>query len=115
QKTLLGNNLVALYLDNSVSPLEMLASSKNISEYIDKQEYRDTIRASLQESIAQVKQLEKDLNKQKKDTEAALADQKTQRDELAAKENEQALLLAQTQGQEAAYQSMVQQNKSQIS
>lgn len=115
QKTLLGNNLVALYLDNSVSPIEMLASSKNISDYIDKQEYRDTIRASLQDSIAQVKQLEKDLNQQKIETEEALADQKTQRDELAAKESEQALLLAQTQGQEAAYQTMVKQSNSQIS
>lgn len=114
QKKLLGNNLVALYLDNSVSPLEMLASSKNISDYIDKQEYRDTIRAGLQDSIAQVKKLEEDLNKQKKETEAALADQKAQRDELAAKESEQALLLAQTQGQEAAYQNMVSTSNSQI-
>ena len=114
QKKLLGNNLVALYLDNSVSPLEMLASSKNISEYIDKQEYRDTIRAGLQDSIAQVKKLEEDLNKQKKDTESALADQKAQRDELAAKESEQALLLAQTQGQEAAYQSLVSTSNAQV-
>jgi peptidoglycan DL-endopeptidase CwlO len=114
QKKLLGNNLVALYLDNSVSPLEMLASSKNISDYIDKQEYRDTIRAGLQDSIAQVKKLEEDLNKQKKETEAALKDQQAQRDELAAKESEQALLLAQTQGQEAAYQAMTAQSNDQI-
>lgn len=114
QKKLLGNNLVALYLDNSVSPLEMLASSKNISDYIDKQEYRDTIRAGLQDSIAQVKKLEEDLNKQKKETEAALKDQQAQRDELAAKEAEQALLLAQTQGQEAAYQAMTAQSNTQI-
>jgi len=114
QKKLLGNNLVALYLDNSVSPLEMLASSKNISDYIDKQEYRDTIRAGLQDSIAQVKKLEEDLNKQKKDAETALADQKTQHEELAAKESEQALLLAQTQGQEAAYQSLVSTSNAQI-
>jgi peptidoglycan hydrolase CwlO-like protein len=114
QKKLLGNNLVALYLDNSVSPLEMLASSKNISDYIDKQEYRDTIRAGLQDSIAQVKKLEEDLNKQKKETESALKDQQAQRDELAAKEAEQALLLAQTQGQEAAYQAMTAQSNEQI-
>ena len=114
QKILLGNSMVTLYLDNAVTPLEVLASSKNISEYIDKQEYRDTIRASLQDSIEKVKQLEKELNAQKKETEAALADQKTQRDELAAKENEQALLLAQTQGQEAAYQNMTRQSNDQI-
>lgn len=114
QKVLLGNNLVNLYLDNSVTPLEVLASSKNISDYIDKQEYRETIRSSLQDSIAQVKALEKELTEKKKATEEALADQKTQRDELAAKEQEQAILLAQTQGQEAAYQNMVSQSKSQI-
>lgn len=114
QKKLLGNNLVALYLDNSVSPLEMLASSKNISDYIDKQEYRDTIRAGLQDSIAEVKKLEEALNKQKKETEDALKDQQAQRDELAAKEAEQALLLAQTQGQEAAYQALTTQSNDQI-
>ncbi|HVI69303.1 MAG TPA: CHAP domain-containing protein [Magnetospirillaceae bacterium] len=114
QKVLLGNSLVNLYLDGSVTPLEVLASSKSVSDYIDKQEYRDTIRASLQDSIAQVKKLQADLNQQKKDTENALADQKTQRDELAAKEQEQAILLAQTQGQEAAYQNMVKQSNSQI-
>lgn len=114
QKVLLGNSLVALYLDNSVSPLEVLASSKSISDYIDKQEYRESVRAGLQDSIAKVKKLQADLTQQKKDTENALADQKTQRDALAAKEQEQAVLLAQTQGQEAAYQNMVKQSNSQI-
>lgn len=114
QKVLLGNNLVNLYLDNSVTPLEVLASSKNISDYIDKQEYRETVRSGLQDSIAQVKKLQAELSQQKKDTENALADQKTQRDELAAKEQEQAILLAQTQGQEAAYQNMVTQSNAQI-
>lgn len=114
QKTLLGNSLVSLYIDNSVTPLEMLASSKSISDYIDKQEYRETIRAGLQDSIAKVKQLEAELNAQRKATQDALADQKSQRDALAAKEQEQAILLAQTQGQEAAYQSLTTQSNSQI-
>lgn len=114
QKKLLGNSLVSLYVDNSVTPLELLASSKNISDYIDKQEYRDTVRASLQDSIAKVKKLQEDLNKQKKDTENALADQQVQRNDLANKEQEQAILLAQTQGQEAAYQNMVNQSNAQI-
>lgn len=115
QKTLLGNSLVSLYVDNSVTPLELLASSKNISDYIDKQEYRDTVRASLQDSIAKVKKLQEDLNKQKKETENVLADQQVQRNDLASKEQEQAVLLAQTQGQEAAYQNMVTQSNAQIS
>jgi surface antigen len=114
QKTLLGNNLVALYLDNSVSPLELLASSKSISDYIDKQEYRDTIREQLQDSIAQIKKLQAQLDADKKKTQEALADQQSQRDDLAAKEQAQAVLLAQTQGQEAAYQNQVTQANAQI-
>jgi surface antigen len=114
QKVLLGNSLVSLYLDNSITPLEVLASSKSISDYIDKQEYRDTVRAGLQDSIATVKKLKEDLDKDKKATQLALADQQAQRDELAKREAEQANLLAQTQGQEAAYQQLAQQKNSQI-
>lgn len=114
QKTLLGNSLVSLYLDNSVTPLEMLASSKSISDYIDKQEYRDTVRSQLQVSIAKVKQLQADLQKQKTDAQNALNDQQAQRNTLAQKESEQADLLAQTQGQEANYQQLTQQRNQQI-
>lgn len=106
QKDLLANNLVNLYVDNTVSPLEMLASSDNISEYIDKQEYREAIRSSLQDSIAEVKDLEQQLNDQKTETERALADQQAQKEQLTATEEEQSLLLAQTQGQEEAYQQL---------
>src|SRR5688572_1886447 len=114
QKSLLGNSLVALYMDNTVTPLEVLASSKSISEFIDKQEYRETVRQRLQESIEQVRKLQEELNAQKKATEAVLADQQAQRDELARKEAEQADLLAQTQGQEAAYQQLSSQRNAQI-
>lgn len=114
QKALLANNLVNLYVDNAVTPLEMLASSSNISEYIDKQEYRETIRSSLQDSIAEVKDLEAELSAQKTSTEQALADQQSQRDQITQNEAEQSLLLAQTQGQEEAYQTLVTQSNEQI-
>jgi len=88
EKELLGNSLVSLYLDNSVSPLELLASSKSISDYIDKQEYRDTVRQQLQDAIAQIKKLQAQLDADKKKTQEALADQQAQRDDLAAKEQQ---------------------------
>jgi peptidoglycan DL-endopeptidase CwlO len=105
QQEILGENLVAIYLDTSVTPIEILASSDSMSDFIDKQEYRDTIRSQLQDSIILVKKLKEDLNKHKKDVENVLADQNERRATLAAKQTEQANLLAQTQGQEAAYQS----------
>jgi surface antigen/competence protein ComGC len=114
QKEVLSSNLLSLYLDSSVSPIEALASSKSISDFIDKQEYRETIRQELQGAITQVKQLKTELEKQKKDTENILADQQVRRDTVAAKQTEASNLLAQTQGQEAAYQNIAAAKNSQI-
>jgi peptidoglycan DL-endopeptidase CwlO len=110
----LGDNLVTIYLDSSVTPIEILASSTSISDFIDKQEYRDTIRSQLQISIETVKKLKQDLDSQKKDVEHTLADQNQQRADLANKQQEQSNLLAQTQGQEAAYQQLATQKNAQI-
>ncbi|HKX73270.1 MAG TPA: CHAP domain-containing protein [Candidatus Saccharimonadales bacterium] len=114
QKEVLSDNLVSLYLDSTVTPLEAFASSSSISDFIDKQEYRETVRQELQNSIATVKELKENLDKQKKELENTIADQKVRNDALAAKQNEAANLLAQTQGQEAAYQQIASQKNSQI-
>jgi peptidoglycan DL-endopeptidase CwlO len=114
QQDVLGDNLVTIYLDSSVTPIEILASANSISDFIDKQEYRDTIRSQLQQSIDTVKQLKEDLGKQKKDLENIIADQNVRHQVLADKQSEQANLLAQTQGQEAAYQQLATQRNDRI-
>lgn len=114
QKKLLAGNLRAMYLEGQISPLEMVASSKSISDYIDKQEYRNKIRDQVQRNISDIRQLKEDLAKQKVDAERVLADQKGQKEVLAAKQSEQANLLAQTQGQEAAYQRLSREKNAEI-
>jgi len=102
----LGEIIADLYIDGKVSALEMLASSSNIGDYVDKQSYRESISDKLSSTINEIKALKKKLESDKKDVELVLSDQKTQRDALAAKENEQATLVAQTKGEEAAYQNL---------
>jgi peptidoglycan DL-endopeptidase CwlO len=114
QQKVLGENLVNIYLDSTVTPLEVLASANSIGDYIDKQEYRDTIRQQLQESIVLVKQLKEDLNKQRLAVEQTLADQKAQRTDLAAKQKQQNDLLARTRGQEAEYRQLAAENNARI-
>lgn len=114
QKELMGSSLRESYLESSVSPLEMLASSNSISDFIDKQEYRNNIQESIRLALIQIRELKDDLNKQRADVEKTLADQKVQRNDLAAKEAEQANLLAQTQGEEGAYQQMSQEHNARI-
>ena len=110
----LGVTIANLYVDDKVSPIEMIASSKNISEFMDKQEYRSSVRDELTSTISKIKELKKTLDAQKTEVEKILVDQKTQRDALSAKENEQQSLIAKTKGDEASYQSLIKDSQAQI-
>ena len=102
----LGLTLANLYVENKTTPVEMLFGSKNISEYMNKQEYRNSVRDELTANISTIKDLKTQLETEKTDAGRVLEDQKSQRNALAAKESEQQNLLSETNGQEAAYQQL---------
>lgn len=110
----LGTTIANLYVDSSVTPLELVASSKNISDFLDKQEYRNSVRDQLTSAIAQIKTLKAQLDQQKVDTQKVLADQQSAKNDLVTKENEQQNLLSKTNNSEAAYQSMISSSLSKI-
>lgn len=107
QRDLLSVTLTQLYVSSSKSPIEILASSDSIGDYIDQQEYRATIRDQVLTAMKEVKELKQKLTQQKAEVARVLKDQKAQRNTLAAKEAEQATLLAETRGQESAYQNLI--------
>lgn len=109
----LGSTIADLYVSGDISPLEMLASSQSITDYVDKESYRNAVKDTLTQTIGSIKKLKKQLEEQKKDVERVLAEQKMARDALVAKENQQASLIAQTRGQEAAYNKLVGERESQ--
>ncbi len=102
----LGQTIADLYVEDKVSPIEMLASSSNIGDYLDKQEYRNSVREELLATIGKVKDLKASLAKQKSDVEKVLGDQQNSKNALAKEQSNQQNLLNETQGQEAAYQQL---------
>lgn len=114
QKKILGDTLANLYVDAEVSSIELIASSKSIGDYMDKQEYQSAIRDKLNKSIKTIKELRLALEGQKVEVVRVLADQRSQRQLLAAQEAEQARLLAETRGKEAAYQARIQDRETKI-
>jgi len=114
-KDALGDIIADMYVDDSISPLEMLASSNSIGDYIDKQEYRSSVQENLSNTIKQINALKTQLEKQRKDVENVIRDQEAQKKTLAAKESEQAKLVEETKGQESAYQALVSRRSSEIS
>lgn len=99
----LGRVMADMYVDDDISPLEMLASSDNIADYIDRQAQRTSIRDALKGIIDEIKALKEKLEKQKVEVKAILDDQTNQRNALAARKAEQQQLLDDTRGQESAY------------
>lgn len=105
-KNALGTIIADLYVDDQVSTIEMLASSKGIGEFLNKQEYRSITRDQLNATITEIKELKEQLEKQKTEVQAVLADQEAQRNQLASKEAEQQKLLDETKGSEDAYRGL---------
>ena len=110
----LGETIANLYVDSSMTPIEMLASSKNISDYLDKQEYRNSVRDQLTSTITTIKDLKTQLDTQKADTQKVIAEKQSAKESLVARENEQQNLLNKTNNNEAAYQSMISSSLAQI-
>ena len=107
QKRTLNKTVAQIYANGDTTPIVMLASSKNIGEYVSAQEVRGSVRDQMKTAMDQVKKLKAELAQQKKDIEALIAQQLAQREQIAAKEKEQANLLEATRGEEAAYGSLV--------
>ncbi|MGH7218607.1 MAG: coiled-coil domain-containing protein [Candidatus Microsaccharimonas sp.] len=110
----LGTTIADLYVDDGISPIEMLASSQNIGEFLDKQEYRNSVQDELSSTIKKVKDLKVQLTEKKEEVTKVLEEQKASRDAIVAKEAEQANLLARTQNDEAQYQGMIKDSEAQI-
>ena len=110
----LGETIANMYVSDTITPLEMLASSKNIGDYLDKQTYRSAIRDELTKTIDTIEQLKKDLEAKRQDVERTLSDQENQRQALASKEQERQTLLAETNGKEAAYQELSSEKRKEV-
>lgn len=114
QKQLLGTTIKSMYVDGQPSTIEMLASSDNLSDFVDKEEYRSAVQSKVQDTLNTIRDLQKQLQNQKQQVDGLLQDQQTQQGQLAAAKSQQDQLLAYNQGQQAAYSSQIKDNQSKI-
>ncbi|HSH55680.1 MAG TPA: CHAP domain-containing protein [Candidatus Limnocylindrales bacterium] len=115
QRELLGEDVKAMYVDGQISTIEMLATSKNISEFVDKEEYRNAVQQNLQESLAKIAALQNELKQKKDQVDQLLESIKAQQAQIAADQAQQAQMLAYTQAQKNEYDQQIASNSSRIS
>lgn len=106
-KAAIGKILADMYATDNISPLEMLASSNNIADYVDQQEARSSMSDKLSQAVDTIKKEQAELEQSKADQERMLVDQQKSQDALQQKEAEKANLIAATQNDQNAYNSLV--------
>lgn len=115
QKQALGEDLKAMYVSGQMSTVEMLATSKNLSDYVNAQTYSGAVQNKIQDTLAQISLLKNQLQGQKTQVEALLVTLNAQQSDVSSKQTQQSQLLAMNEGQQATYNAQIAANKSQIS
>lgn len=103
-----------MYVEGDMSTIEMLASSNDLSEYIDREQYRNSVKNKITETLKKIDVLKKKLVAQKKEVDFEIIQQRNRRAELAANRREQNRLLAMNESQQASFNRDTAQNQKKI-
>ncbi|PID31026.1 hypothetical protein CSA80_00190 [Candidatus Saccharibacteria bacterium] len=114
QRAILAADVKAMYVDGTPSSLEMLAASKSLSDFVDKQEYRSRVQNKLQETLKKIAALEKQLQLEKARVEQLIRDLQIQQADLNATRAKQWELLNLNEQQQEAYNAEIAANNSRV-
>jgi len=114
ERGLLGEDIKQMYVDGGMSTVEMLATSKNLSDYVDKEEYRNVVQQNIQDAMAKIAALQNELKQKKTEIDQLIANQQAQQAQLSADQQQQASMLAYTEAQKSAYTAQISANSSKI-
>jgi surface antigen len=115
QKQVLGENIKTMYVEGKISTLEILASSNNISDFVNKETYRTAMRNQIKTTVDTITQLKTQLQKQQDQLQGLIKEQQAQQAQLNSAQLQQSQMLAYTQGQKAAFDQQIKANNAQIS
>lgn len=114
QKKVLGEDLKAMYVNGQMSTVEMLATSKNLSNFVDAETYSSAVQNKIQSTMQQISTLQNQLEQQQIQVDQLVKMEQTQNAQLGAEQSQQQQLLAYNQSQQTQYNQQIQNNQSQI-
>jgi surface antigen len=105
-KDALSAVLLESYNSKSVSFVERLASSRNLSSFVSKEAQLGNISDVLSGTVKEIETLKAELEEQKAELARILADLDAQKADMEGKRSEQQRILAETRGREAEFNGM---------
>jgi peptidoglycan hydrolase CwlO-like protein len=114
QRLVLGENIKSMYVNGEMSTIEMLATSKDLSDFVDKEAYRNAVQSKVQETMTKIAKLQNELTAKKQQIEVLLQSLQQQRATVDASRAEQANLLSMNQQQQSEFNQKTKNNQSKI-
>ena len=114
QKKVLGENIKVMYLESQISTIEMLATSRNLSDFVDKEQYRAAVRDKIKNTLDKITVLKAQLKTQKEQVERLIKEQQDLQSQIGAQKAEQSRLLNLNQVEQDAFNRQIKDNKSRI-
>lgn len=114
QKDLLSANIKSMYIASDITPLEMVASSRNLGDFVDQQEARDRIKNSITDTLDTISKLKDQLDQQQKQITQLIDSQTLLRNSLADQESQAAGVLSQLNQDKASFDAQVKQKTGEI-
>lgn len=115
QKRALAEDIKSMYVNGSMSTVEMLATSKDLSHFVDAETYRGAVQTKIQSTLNEIAKIQAELKSQKDQVAVLLQTQQNQQTELASARAQQNSLLAMNENQQAAYNAKTKANQNKIS
>lgn len=115
QKKVLGEDIKSMYINGQMSTVEMLATSKNLSDFVDAETYATAVQNKIQSTLDQITALQNELQDQKSKVEQLLSLQEQQNSQLSSDQSQQKQLLSYNENQQASYNKQIDKNNQEIS
>jgi surface antigen len=115
QKSTLADDVKALYVSGQITPIEMLATSNSISQYVDQQVAYTAVQNKIQSAVQQIAALQAKLQAQKIQVDNLISTLQTQQSQVDEAESQQANLLSYNESQQSQYNQQISSDKSNIS
>jgi peptidoglycan hydrolase CwlO-like protein len=115
EKLVLGENIKAMYMEGQVSTLEILASSRDLSEFVDKEQTRSIVQQKVKDTLTKVNQLKVQLEQKQRLLEGLMSDLQAQQTKLSNDQSQKTKMLDYTESQKASYDHQIRTNNARIS
>lgn len=114
QKSILADDIKAMYVGGQMSNLEQLATSKDLSDFADAQQYKISVQHKIQATLKSITELKAKLSAEKIELDKMIADLGVMRNTVTSQQAEQSRLLSLNAAQQAELDSQIKANSAQI-